>query len=185
MSDTNKIGSFVGTGAILNVDLGFVPAYVELFNPNDAGSLMPSLTRFSGMAAASGFKTKSITDNATTTNKSSEYITANGLSDFLGELPGKALVGTIAVTAGLKALVGTSTLFLTDLRVGDVVTLGGNQYTIAGVTTATAATIVEVAVKTETVGLMTRVTGRAAGFTLGAETDLNVSGEAVFYAASK
>ncbi len=185
MSDLIKVGSFAGTGAILNVECGFVPSYVKLFNPNDAGSLMPTLERFSGMAAASGFKTKSITDNATTANKSSEYITSNGLSDFVGEVPGKVLDGTAAITAGAKSITGTNTKFLTDLRASDVITIGGNQYTVAAVSSATAATIVEAAVKTESAANMTRVTGRTAGFTLGAETDLNVSGESVFYIAEK
>lgn len=185
MSDLIRTGSIAGTGVALMVELGFVPSYVKVFNPNDAGSLMPTIERFAGMAAASGFKTKSIVDNGTTANKSSEYITTGGLSDLPGEGPNKVLTGTLAITLGAKAITGTSTLFTTELRVGDMITLGGNQYTIATITSATAATIVENAVKTETTANGTRITGRAAGFILGADADANVAGETVFYVAVK
>lgn len=85
MENNNMVrGSVAGTGAAINVVCGFVPGYVKVFNPNDAGSLFPTMERFQGMAAASGFKTLGVVDNATTGNKSSNYVTTNGLSDYSG-----------------------------------------------------------------------------------------------------
>lgn len=183
MSDKIKVGSLVGTGEIIDVECGFVPTYVKVFNPNDAGSLWPSIERWNGMAAASGCKCLKQIDSGSTGLSSQAYVTSNGISDFAGEAPGKTLVGTHAITVNLKALTGTSSKYLRDLRVGDTITLNGNNYTIAAITSNTAATIVENAVATETAAIMTRKMGRAAGFTFGLDTDLNVSGEAVFYVA--
>lgn len=44
-----KIGSYTGTGAAINIELGFVPDYVEVFNATDGDA---SWRWFNGMGAA-------------------------------------------------------------------------------------------------------------------------------------
>lgn len=185
MSDLIKTGAVTATGEIINVECGFVPSYVKVYNNNDADSLWPTLEWWSGMADATALKSLTVIDSGTTGFASQAKITTLGITPFQGEVPGAVMVGTIACTAGLKALVGTSTKFLKDLRVNDVITVGGNQYTVAGVTTNTAATVVEAIVKTETVGILNRVSGRSAGFSIGIDTDVNVTTEGLLYIAMK
>lgn len=79
-----KVGSVAGTGAAINVSIGFKPKQVKVFNPNDAGGLFPTIEWFEGMAAASGFKTKVVVDSGVTGNKSSDYVTSNGISQYAG-----------------------------------------------------------------------------------------------------
>lgn len=78
------VGSVAGTGSAINVSLGFIPDYVKVFNPNDAGSLWPTLEWCTGMAAASGFKTLKSVDSGSTGNASSNKITSNGISTYAG-----------------------------------------------------------------------------------------------------
>lgn len=51
------------------------------------------------------------------------------------------LTGTVATTNGATGLTGTSTVFLTELAKGDLVTIGANNYVIASVTNDTAAVL--------------------------------------------
>ena len=51
------IGTVTGTGAAINVVLGFVPDYVKVWNPNDAGTVDATMEWATGMANAGGFKT--------------------------------------------------------------------------------------------------------------------------------
>ena len=78
------VGSVAGTGAAINISIGFKPRYVKVFNYNDAGALYPTLEWWEGMPAASGLKTKSITDSGATGLKSSERITSLGISQYEG-----------------------------------------------------------------------------------------------------
>lgn len=77
-------GTVEGTGAAINVELGFTPIYVKCWNIDDAGSLGPSIEWVEGMGAASGLKTLSIVDNGTTTEKSSELLSSLGISAYAG-----------------------------------------------------------------------------------------------------
>lgn len=61
----------------------------------------------------------------------------NPLSDILRINPR----GTLAITNGSAAVVGTDTFFLTDLVAGDVLTIDGNSYTVSAITTDTAMTL--------------------------------------------
>ena len=47
------------------------------------------------------------------------------------------MTGTVSVTAGLKAIVGVGTTFVTDLRVGDIIDILGELLTVATITSAT------------------------------------------------
>ena len=51
------------------------------------------------------------------------------------------LTGTVAVHVSDKSITGTGTLFGTELRVGDVITLSSNTFVIATITSNTAATV--------------------------------------------
>lgn len=102
MSENVKTGTVEGTGSAINISLGFTPSYFKCWNEDDAGSIFSSLEWWSTMPAASALKTGSITDNATTTNKSSEKITSNGISAYAGSTT--AAVGvTIGADADLNA----------------------------------------------------------------------------------
>ena len=96
-------GKVTGTGAAINVQLGFQPRYVKVFNPNDAGGLYPTIEYFDGMPAASGFKTKVVADNGTTGNKSSDYVTVNGISMYAGTAAGNSEGFTIGADADINA----------------------------------------------------------------------------------
>jgi hypothetical protein len=154
-----KIGTLTGTGAALNLELGFIPEFFEIFNITD-GDIKHSW--FDGMTAANAFQNVSHADTQ------NSVITSNGITRFAGEAPGKTLTGTFSITTGLKALTGSSTLMLTELKAGDVVQIGDQDLTIESITSATAATTVEAANGTETsAAFCVRKTGRSEGVTLG------------------
>lgn len=77
-------GTVAGTGAAINISCGFTPDYVKVFNPNDAGSLWPTLEWTTGMAADSGIKTLKSVDSGATGNASSNKITTGGISTYAG-----------------------------------------------------------------------------------------------------
>jgi len=78
------VGTVEGTGAAINIELGFTPRYFKCFNLDDVGGLAPTLEWFEGMPAASAIKTLKVVDNATTGNASSAKITSNGISEYAG-----------------------------------------------------------------------------------------------------
>ena len=59
-------GKVTGTGAAINVQLGFQPRYVKVFNPNDAGGLYPTIEYFDGMPAATRVSTEPLPASSTT-----------------------------------------------------------------------------------------------------------------------
>lgn len=63
-------GSLTGTGAAINVVIGFIPKHVKLFNVTTAAQI----EWMDGMPAAAGIKT--VTAGAQT------YITSNGVSKY-------------------------------------------------------------------------------------------------------
>lgn len=72
-----KIGSYTGTGAAVNIELGWTPDYVKIVNITDGDEYWEW---FTGMTAAHAIYTRSVTDNATSGNASITRITANGIS---------------------------------------------------------------------------------------------------------
>lgn len=72
MATITKFGSVTGTGAAINVSVGFVPDYVKVIN-DTAGA---SIEWFSGMTDGHGYKRVA----AGTGTK----ITSGGISDFTG-----------------------------------------------------------------------------------------------------
>lgn len=77
-------GTVEGTGAAINVSLGFIPSYVKVFNYDDAGSIFPTVEWWDGMTDGHGLKTKSIADSGATGNLSSGKITTGGISEYAG-----------------------------------------------------------------------------------------------------
>jgi hypothetical protein len=75
MAGDIKIGSFVGTGAAVTVDLGFVPDYVLVENATDGDA---NWKWFSGMAAASALQQVAAGTKT--------LITSNGISADEGTL---------------------------------------------------------------------------------------------------
>lgn len=73
MASEAKIGSYVGTGAAINVSLGFKPHYLRIMNETDGDE---SWDWFSGMAAASALQHAAAGANT--------KITANGISEYDG-----------------------------------------------------------------------------------------------------
>ncbi len=177
------VGSVAGTGAAINVQLGFIPSYVKVFNPNDAGSLFPAMERWKGMAAASALKTLKIIDSGATGLASSAYVTSNGLSDYTGVKPPRTLTGTCAVSAGSAVVTGTSTLFLSEVAVGNIISIGGVTRKVLSIASNTSLTVTEAYTAAQTGITSFNIEGTSDGFTIGADADINVSGETVFYMA--
>jgi len=117
MSTDIRTGTVEGTGAAINIELGFVPDYVEVYNADDAGGLAPTVKWWNGMADGSGLKTLKSVDSGTTGNASSAAIVAGGISEYAGDsTPGaqKRQGFTIGTDADLN--VNGETLFYTAVR---------------------------------------------------------------------
>lgn len=115
MQPNIRTGSVEGTGSAINVSLGFVPDYVEVFNYDDAGSLFPTLKWWKGMTDGHALKTSSIVDSATTGNASSEKITTGGISEYAGD-DDNAPGFTIGTDGDVN--VSAETIFYTAVRDG-------------------------------------------------------------------
>lgn len=96
-------GSVEGTGSAINVELGFTPKYVKVFNYDDAGSLFPTLEWWSGMTDGHALKTSSIADDGSTGNSSSEKITSNGISEYAGSEGANSVGFTIGADSDVNA----------------------------------------------------------------------------------
>jgi uncharacterized protein len=69
----------------------------------------------------------------------SNLVSAAGTPFIRPDIDDIVLTGTVAITAG--AVTGTGTLFTQELGVGDVIVVNGTRFTIATITTNTAATV--------------------------------------------
>jgi len=79
-----SIGSVEGTGAAINVSLGFKPDYVRAVNYTDTAGDVAAVEWFSGMTAAHGLKTLGIADDGTSSDESAAFITSLGISQYDG-----------------------------------------------------------------------------------------------------
>lgn len=84
MASNFRSGTVNGTGAAINVSLGWKPDYVKLINIADASSLDPMMEWTSDMPAAAGVKYLRIADNGTSAAKSHAYVTTGGVSAYAG-----------------------------------------------------------------------------------------------------
>lgn len=97
-------GTTTGTGAAINISLGFAPYYVKVWNDTTAVAIEWTSDR----ADAAGFKQNDIADNGSTGDKSCEVISSNGISAYAGT--SSAAVGfTIGADTDLN--VNTNTLY--------------------------------------------------------------------------
>lgn len=77
-------GTVEGTGAAINVSIGWKPDAVFLLNIDDAGGLAPALLWINGMGAADALKFLKVVDSGATGNASSAIITSNGIDQYAG-----------------------------------------------------------------------------------------------------
>lgn len=96
-------GEVEGTGSAINISIGFQPKKVVLYNIDDAGALDPVLVWVDGMGADKGFKYLSIADNGTTTNKSHDYISSGGVTQYAGAVGGAEEGFTIGTDSDMNA----------------------------------------------------------------------------------
>lgn len=82
MASETKIGSYTGTGAALNVSLGFIPDHVHIVNETD-GDI--AWEWFSGMTDGHALQSVNVVDSGTTGAAGMSKITANGVSAYAGD----------------------------------------------------------------------------------------------------
>lgn len=87
-------GEVEGTGAAINVQLGFIPKKVELINIDDAGSLAPRMIWINGMPAASALKFLG--------TPSYSMITTLGISEYAGTAGGNSAGFTIGADTDMN-----------------------------------------------------------------------------------
>jgi len=168
-----KVGSFTGTGAALNVEIGFAPKAFLCFNITD-GDIFQMW--FEGMASGTAFQ------GANHDSKQFSLESSNGISTYAGEAPDKTLTGTLSFTSGSASVSGSSTSFLTELKAGDTIkTAGGKEYVVASIASAASLTLSSAATATESGVKAIRRNGRAPGVTVG--TTMSESGKTIRYVA--
>jgi hypothetical protein len=79
-----ETGTLNGTGAAINISLGFKPSAVKVFNIADAGGLDPILEWVKGMGDGKGMKYLNIADDGSTSNVSHEFLATLGISEYAG-----------------------------------------------------------------------------------------------------
>lgn len=84
MTATTKTGSYAGTGAAINIELGFQPDYLIIWNETDGDA---KWEWFKGMANASALQTAA----AGTLSK----ITSNGVTPYAGAQASKPVGFTV------------------------------------------------------------------------------------------
>jgi hypothetical protein len=82
MAQNVKIGTYEGTGAAINIELGFVPEYVRVVNAEDGDA---AWEWFAGMTDGHAIAYNAIEDDGTTGNAAIAPITSNGVSDLVGD----------------------------------------------------------------------------------------------------
>lgn len=98
-SSVFKRGAALGTGAAINISLGFIPDYVKVINLTD-GNVVYEWT--GDFAAGYAAKSQNVVDSGATGNSSQSIITANGISPFAGSgaaAPGFTIGSAISVAA--------------------------------------------------------------------------------------
>jgi len=77
-------GSVAGTGAAINVSIGFKPDYVRAINYTNTAGAVASVEWFTGMTAAHALKGLGVADNGTSGDESAAFITSLGISQYDG-----------------------------------------------------------------------------------------------------
>jgi hypothetical protein len=167
-----KTGTIVASGAAMNIELGFLPDEVEIINETTS----ITLNWLKSMGAGKGHKAIAAGTKS--------FIATGGVSQYAGEAPGKQLAGTGATTAGSATLTGTTTAFTSELRVGDVININGEQRKVTAIASATSLTVDAAFEKTVAAANIYRQTGRETGLTLGADS-INTATNVLHYAARR
>lgn len=81
MTEQVKIGSYTGTGAAIDIELGFVPDYVRVINATDGDF---AWEWFNGFGAGDALQQRQVADNGSTGNTSLALITSNGIDAYQG-----------------------------------------------------------------------------------------------------
>lgn len=118
-------GTVVATGAAMNVVCGFKPKKVTIHNE----TTNIGLEWTDSMAAAKGVKTLAAGTRS--------FLASAGISQYGGAVAPAALTGTLAVTAASPVITGTSTKFLSETKVGDIIAIPGVGNTGIGGTATT------------------------------------------------
>lgn len=180
-------GTVTGTGADLNVALGFEPKRVIVHNVTDGTGFEWTDT----MADAAGVAIAAAGDRT--------FTTTAGLTPYAGVPGPAALAGTVTVVAGSAAVAGSSTAFLSEVAVGDLIAIPGVGDTgLGGVATTgqmygkviaiasdTALTLQAVAEHSASGKTAYNTAGISAGFTLDSTTVVNGVGDTLHYIAER
>jgi len=171
-------GNLIGTGAAITVECGFAPRRVDVYNL----TTLSTTTWIYGMTTNWDEGFHAIDSGAGAVDFSA--LTANGISAYAGSPANSTITGTIAISASTAAVTGTSTEFLSQLRVNDVVLVGGLEYKVIAIASDTACTLDRPIGTTAVSGAaVVRVTGRQAGFTIGTTSTLNADNNVMAYTA--
>jgi hypothetical protein len=160
MEQSMKTGTItVVAAAAINVELGFTPRYVRAWNVNN----LASYEYFDGMAAGTSLDMANHGDTQNSVNA------AGGISQYAGRAVGAALTGTGAVTAGSTTLTGTSTNFLGEVAVGDLLTVNGETRSVVSITSATVLVVDKAFVAAASGKDIFDMTGKGPGVTFGTD----------------
>lgn len=172
------VGSFTATGSSKSISIGWTPKVVVLSSPSTTNPVIIKWN--SSMTAGYGMKTLYTASTASTVVS---LATVSCIRSYAGAAPMSALTGTVTITSGSALLTGSGTAFTTELAVGDIVSISGQSFQIAYISSSTSAVATTLATSTATVTKFYSESGRSPGFTIGADTDLNISGDTVYYEA--
>lgn len=93
-------GFYTGTGAAINIELGWVPDYVKIINLTDGTEMFEW---FNGATNNPTIQSRAVTDNATTGNASMVRLTSNAVSAYsptnLSNKPGFTVGTAISTSA--------------------------------------------------------------------------------------
>lgn len=79
MAGDIKVGTYEGTGAAINIELGWVPDYVRVVNTEDGDAIWEW---FNGLGAGDAIFEQSIDDDGTSGNSSLALISSNGIDAY-------------------------------------------------------------------------------------------------------
>jgi hypothetical protein len=77
VQERTAVGSFLATGSAMNINLGFIPRFVQLYNVTD--TKLPKFTWFKGMTAAYVYK-----EAIGSTYSAPSYATSAGITAYAG-----------------------------------------------------------------------------------------------------
>ena len=141
-------GSSIGTGTYVAVN---IDAASSIYNSIFGATRFETIA-FSGLACNRCLITANAWSEATFegtayftrfNTSSNQRGTTTRLSNFVNQNAFKQLArtGTVVIVAASAALVGTGTLFTTELIIGSVIRVAGNEYTVLSITNDTAAVL--------------------------------------------